>query len=119
MACERKARFRRNTIAFWLSDEEKKAVEVRIVLSGFPKGEYYRRSILGQQIQVTGGRYQSAKLAATLESLYRRASEEKNREAMEELIQILTALLKEWGRMKNRERKFCQRKGSRPARQKP
>lgn len=46
MACERKARFRRNTIAFWLSDEE------------------------------------------------------KNREAMEELIQILTALLKEWGKDK-------------------
>lgn len=100
MACERKARFRRNTIAFWLSDEEKKAVETRIVLAGLPKGEYYRRSILGQQIQVTGGRYQSAKLAATLESLYRRASEEKNREAMEELIQILTALLKEWGKDK-------------------
>lgn len=38
MACERKARFRHNTIAFWLSDEEKKAVEARIILSGLPKG---------------------------------------------------------------------------------
>ena len=100
MACERKARFRHNTIAFWLSDEEKKAVEARIVLSGLSKGEYYRSSILGQQIQVTGGRYQSAKLAATLESLYRRATEEKNKDAMEELIQILMELLMEWRRDK-------------------
>ena len=96
MACERKARFRRNTIAFWLSDEEKNAVEARIALSGISKGEYYRRSILGQQIQVTGGRYQSAKLAATLENLYRKATEEKDGDAMEEMIQILKALLDEW-----------------------
>lgn len=96
MPCDRKARIRHNTIAFWLSDEEKKIVEARIVLSGLPKGEYYRRSILGQQIQINGGRYQSAKLAATLESLYQRAIKEKNTQDMGALVQILTALLDEW-----------------------
>ena len=38
MACKREDRFRRNTIAFWLSDEEKAQVEARIILSGLPKG---------------------------------------------------------------------------------
>ena len=48
MPCERKARFRHNTIAFWLSDEEKKTVEARIKVAGTEKGQYYRASILGQ-----------------------------------------------------------------------
>ena len=47
MACKREDRFRRNTIAFWLSDEEKAQVEARIILSGLPKGDYYRKAIIG------------------------------------------------------------------------
>ena len=53
MACKREARFRRNTIAFWLSDEEKAQVEARIILSGLPKGDYYRKAILGKEVTVT------------------------------------------------------------------
>lgn len=45
MACKREDRFRHNTIAFWLSDEEKSKVEAQIILSGLSKGEYYRRSM--------------------------------------------------------------------------
>ncbi len=48
MACKREDRFRHNTIAFWLSDEEKAEVEAKIILSGVPKGEYYRKSVLEQ-----------------------------------------------------------------------
>lgn len=48
MACKREDRFRHNTIAFWLSDEEKSEVEAKIILSGVPKGEYYRKSVLEQ-----------------------------------------------------------------------
>lgn len=40
MACKREDRFRHNTIAFWLSDEEKVEVEAKIILSGVSKGEY-------------------------------------------------------------------------------
>lgn len=43
VACKREDRFRHNTIAFWLSDEEKNQVEAKIVLSGISKGEYYRK----------------------------------------------------------------------------
>lgn len=52
MPCERNARFRHNTIAFWLSDEEKMIVDARIKISGVQKGEYYRASILGQKIEI-------------------------------------------------------------------
>ena len=57
MACKREARKRHNTIAFWLSDEERMAVDARIKIAGIPKGEYYRSSVLGQQVNSVAGRY--------------------------------------------------------------
>ena len=69
MACKREARFRRNTIAFWLSDEEKAQVEARIILSGLPKGDYYRKAILGQEVTVTAGNYMSNRVAKVLEQI--------------------------------------------------
>lgn len=69
MACKREDRFRHNTIAFWLSDEEKSKVEARIILSGLSKGEYYRRSILGQSVTVTAGNYMSNRIAVVLERI--------------------------------------------------
>ena len=45
MACKREDRFRHNTIAFWLGDEEKAEVEAKIILSGVPKGELSKGSV--------------------------------------------------------------------------
>ena len=69
MACKREDRVRHNTIAFWLSDEEKGRVEARILVSGLQKGEYYHKAILGQEVQVTAGAYMSARLARALEDM--------------------------------------------------
>lgn len=69
MACKREARVRRNTIAFWLSDEEKAQVEARIILSGLPKGNYYRKAVLGQEVTVTAGNYMSNRVAKVLEQI--------------------------------------------------
>lgn len=66
MACKREDRFRHNTIAFWLSDEEKSEVEAKIILSGVPKGEYYRKSVLEQEIKVVSGNYMSFRLSKVL-----------------------------------------------------
>ena len=66
VACKREARFRRNTIAFWLSDEEKAQVEARVILSGLPKGDYYRKAILRQEVTVTAGSYMSNRVAKVL-----------------------------------------------------
>lgn len=69
MACKREARFRRNTIAFWLSDEEKAQVEAGIILSGLSKGDYYRKAVLGQEVTVTAGNYMSNRVAKVLEQI--------------------------------------------------
>lgn len=63
VACKREDRFRRNTIAFWLSDEEKSQVEAKIILSGVSKGEYYRKAVLGQEVTVIAGNYMSIRVA--------------------------------------------------------
>ncbi len=69
MACKREDRYRHNTIAFWLSDEEKSQVEARIILSGLPKGDYYRQAILGQEVTVVVGNYMSNRVAKVLEQI--------------------------------------------------
>ena len=69
MACKREDRFRRNTIAFWLSDDEKSQVEARIILSGLSKGDYYRKAILGQKVTVVAGNYMSNRVAKVLEQI--------------------------------------------------
>ena len=69
MACKREDRFRRNTIAFWLSDEEKAQVEARIILSALPKGDYYRKAILEQKVTVIAGNYMSNRVAKVLEQI--------------------------------------------------
>lgn len=92
MPCERKARFRHNTIAFWLSDEEKQIVDARIKIAGIQKGEYYRSSILGQRVEIVAGRYRSDRLAMVLEKI----SEQLERgdvDDCEELQIILQELL--------------------------
>ena len=69
VACKREDRFRHNTIAFWLSDEEKNQVEAKIVLSGISKGEYYRKAVLGQEVTVIAGNYMSVRVAKVLEQI--------------------------------------------------
>ncbi|GMU11641.1 hypothetical protein WAL17_00710 [Waltera acetigignens] len=90
MACKREDRFRHNTIAFWLSDEEKAEVEAKIILSGVPKGEYYRKSVLEQEIKVVSGNYMSFRLSKVLE----RICEELHNENLENEL-LLRALVKE------------------------
>ena len=85
MACKREDRFRHNTIAFWLSDEEKAEVEAKIILSGVPKGEYYRKAVLEQEIKVVSGNYMSFRLSKVLEQICGNSENE----------QLLLALLKE------------------------
>ena len=94
MACERKARFRHNTIAFWLSDEEKSQVEAKIILSGCSKGDYYRKAVLGQTVTVIAGNYMSARVAKVLEEISEHLK--RNDERTEEeglLLELVKQLL--------------------------
>ena len=92
MACKRKARFRRNTIAFWLSDEEKAQVEARVILPGLPKGDYYRKAILGQEVTVTAGNYMSNRVAKVLEQILEHLKNE-NTEDEKLLLELIKQLL--------------------------
>ena len=89
---ERLARERHNTIAFWLNDEEKQLVEARIEVSGMPKGDFYRAAVLGEEINLIGGRYKSDRLAKVLEKLSNQI-EGGDVKAYEELQAILCELL--------------------------
>ena len=92
MACKREDRFRRNTIAFWLSDEEKAQVEARIILSGLPKGVYYRKAILGQEVAVTAGNYMSNRVAKALEQVLKQI-ENGNTKDEKILLELVKQLL--------------------------
>lgn len=97
MACKREQRFRRNTIAFWLSDDEKAEVEAKIRLSGLSKGVYYRRAVLGQEVQVIAGNYMSAKLVKEIKELGDKISTyNKDDAATAELIQLCRELKDLW-----------------------
>lgn len=89
---ERQARERHNTIAFWLNDEEKQRVEARIVVSGMPKGDFYRSAVLGEEINLVGGRYKSDRLAKVLEKMSNQLKVGDN-EVQKELLVILKELL--------------------------
>ncbi|MCR5778072.1 plasmid mobilization protein [Lachnospiraceae bacterium C1.1] len=92
MPCKREARLRHNTIAFWLSDEEKAVVDARIKAAGIPKGEYYRSSILGQKVEIVAGKYRSDRLAIVLEKILARY-EGGDADAGDELREVLYELL--------------------------
>lgn len=96
MPCKREARKRHNTIAFWLSDEEKAKVEARIILSGLQKGDYYRRAILGEEIKVIAGNYLSSRVAVALEKLLVAVIErdEEDCVALESLLRELLEVTK-------------------------
>jgi len=53
-----------------LSDDEKAQVEAKIILSGLPKGDYYRKAILGREVTVTAGNYMSNRVAKVLEQIF-------------------------------------------------
>lgn len=92
VACKREDRFRHNTIAFWLSDEEKSQVEARIILAGISKGEYYRKAILGQEVNVVAGKYMSARVSKVLEDILahmRNGNTEEEKLLLELIKQLL------------------------------
>lgn len=88
-------RIRSNIIAFRLTDEEKRKVETMIRLAGIPKGEYYRKAVLGEKIEFNCNRYKSARLAVELKKMY---IDLKNHQegSYEDLLALLSGLLDIW-----------------------
>lgn len=64
-----KDRLRNQTVSFWVSPEERRQLEARIIVSGMPKGAYFRQSLLHQEINIVVGKYQSDRLSLELRRL--------------------------------------------------
>ena len=52
--------------------QHRRQIEARILVSGLSKGEYYRQSLLHQQISITVGKYQSDRLSLEIRKLRER-----------------------------------------------
>ena len=62
-------KIRITTMSFRVTEEEKTELEARIKVCGLPKGEYFRQSLLHQQINITAGKFHSDRLALELQRL--------------------------------------------------
>ena len=67
-------------------------MEAKILLSGLSKGEYYRKSILGQEVNVVAGTYLSARVAKILERILEHLKE-GNTEEEKVLLELIKQLL--------------------------
>ena len=65
-------------------------------MSGMPKGDFYRAAVLGEEINLVGGRYKSDRLAKVLEKLSNQieAGDVKTYEELQAILQELLALIK-------------------------
>lgn len=88
-------RKRNQTICFRATPEERKAIEARIKVSGMPKGEYCRQSLLHQKIEINGGKYQSDRLGIEIKRL-RELMEQIPDEELNPLLQEIKALLRQF-----------------------
>ena len=70
--------------------KKKQRSKQKLLLSGVPKGEYYRKAVLGQEITVVSGSYMSFRLSKVLEQIREELS---NGNSESELL--LMALVKE------------------------
>lgn len=87
-------RKRNQTICFRATPEERKEIEARIKVSGMPKGEYCRQSLLNQKIEINAGKYQSDRLSIEIKRL-RELTEQIPQEQFQDLLQEMKILLKQ------------------------
>lgn len=87
-------RKRNQTICFRATLEERKAIEARIKVSGMPKGEYCRQSLLHQKIEINAGKYQSDRLSIEIKRL-RELTEQIPQEQFQDLLQEIKISLKQ------------------------
>ena len=64
-----KDRLRNQTVSFRVSPAERVQLEARIKVSGMPKGQYFIKSLLYQEINIAVGKYQSDRLGLELKRL--------------------------------------------------
>jgi hypothetical protein len=88
-------KIRITTMSFRVTEEEKTALEARIKVCGLPKGEYFRQSLLHQQIRITAGRFHSDRLSLELRKMRETLEVTNDCEEIEQTINACNALLRQ------------------------
>ncbi|MBQ2953163.1 MAG: hypothetical protein IJE07_06360 [Clostridia bacterium] len=62
-------RTRNKTVSFWMSPEEYRNLLARVKITGLAKNEFMIRALLGQQIEIRVGKFESDRLSVELKRL--------------------------------------------------
>lgn len=89
-------RIRNHTMSFRVSEEERRQLKARIMVTGLPVGRYILESSLHQKICIAVGKYQSDRLSIELRKLREQLAETSKRsEELKELVTDCTYLLEQ------------------------
>ena len=88
-------KIRITTMSFRVTEEEKTELEARINVCGLPKGEYFRQSLLHQQINITAGRFHSDRLALEFRRMRETLEARTDLEETQQTIRACDALLRQ------------------------
>lgn len=88
-------KIRITTMSFRVTEEEKTELEARIIACGLPKGEYFRQSLLHQQINITAGKFHSDRLALELRRMRQTLETKTDSEETLQTIKACNALLRQ------------------------
>lgn len=88
-------KIRITTMSFRVTEEEKTELEARIIACGLPKGEYFRQSLLHQQINITAGKFHSDRLALELRKMRQTLETKTDLEETRRTITACDALLRQ------------------------
>ena len=88
-------KIRITTMSFRVTEEEKTELEARIKVCGLPKGEYFRQSLLHQQINITAGKFNSDRLSLELRRMRETLEVTNDSEETERIIKACNALLRQ------------------------
>lgn len=81
-------RIRNHTMSFRVSDEERRQLKARIMVTGLPIGQYILESALHQKICIAVGKYQSDRLSIEIRKLREQLAE--NGKSSEEIKELVT-----------------------------
>ena len=90
-----KIRKRPITLVFRVSSNEAKQINERIAISGLPRGKYFIKTFLEQEITMNGGKFESDRLSLEFKRLYEKICSLKRDEEINDVLEECIALMKE------------------------
>ena len=80
---------------FRVSSNEAKQINERIAISGLPRGKYFIKTFLEQEITMKGGKFESDRLSLEFKRLYEKICSLKHDEEINDVLEECIALMKE------------------------